>query len=142
MSGRADGIRKLDILMSDSRGEKLKATLSSKEQGDRFHAHVDRNETGENKPEEEETSALIDIRQEFSCRKPAQTFETWLQLKRNQEKHRPCTTPAQKSRLGKGMDPEAYKKWVNRKRHHRTHSNSESVPSSKRTFISSGGVDV
>lgn len=127
--------------MSHSRGENFKALLSSGQpQGDRFHTQEDRSETGENKPQEEETSVLIDIRQEFSCKKPAPTFETWLQMKQNQEKNRPCTAPAQKSRLGKSMDPESFKKWINSKRHHRTHSNSESVPSNKKTFISSGGL--
>ena len=89
----------------------------------------------------ERDNTLLDLRQEYSGKKPAQTFETWLQMKQSQEKTRPCTAPAQKSRLGKSIDPESFKRWLNSKRLQRTHANSESSTSSnKKTFISSGGL--
>ena len=62
-------------------------------------------------------------------------------MKQSQEKTRPCTAPAQKSRLGKSIDPESFKKWLNSKRLQRTQTNSESSTSSNRKgFISSGGL--
>lgn len=136
-SGKTSGIRKLDIVMCESRVERLKTVFSSREQ-DKLYA--DRSESDEKELEQEQGSALIDLRQEYCCRKPAQTFETWLQMKRSQEKTRPRTAPVQKSRLGKSIDPESFKKWLNSKRHQRTHSNSESASSNRKTFISSGGL--
>lgn len=95
----------------------------------------------EEEQEREHDDTLLDLRQEYSRKKPAQTFENWLQMKRSQEKTRPCTAPAQKSRLGKSIDPESFKKWLSGKRLQRMHTNSESSTSSNRkTFISSGGL--
>ena len=100
----------------------------------------ERDSGGYEKEHEKDYSTLLDIRQEYSRRKPAQTFEDWLHLKQSQQKNRPCTAPAQKSRLGKSIDPESFKKWLNSKRHQRVHTYSESSTSSKKTFISSGGM--
>lgn len=123
--------------MSESRVERLKILSSSREQ-DKFQTE---RSASEKEPEElEHERTLINLRQEYSCRKPAQTFENWLQMKRSQEKNRPCTAPAQKSRLGKSIDPESFKKWLSTKRHQRTQSNSESSSSNRKTFISSGGL--
>lgn len=95
----------------------------------------------EKEQDTEHGNSLLDLRQEYSRKKPAQTFENWLQMKRSQEKTRPCTAPAQKSRLGKSIDPESFKKWLSGKRFQRMHSiNSESSTSNKKSFISSGGL--
>lgn len=94
----------------------------------------------EKEQEKEHDSILLDFRQEYSRKKPAQTFENWLHMKQSQAKNRPCTAPAQKSRLGKSIDPESFKKWLNSKRVQRMHTNSESSTSNKKTFISSGGL--
>ena len=123
--------------MTETRAERLQIVSSSLERDKLLTP--DRTAT-ENEPDQEEGSALIDFRKEYSCKKPAQTFEDWLQMKRSQEKSRPSTAPAQKSRLGKSMDPECFKKWLSNKRHQRIHSNSESSSTNKKTFISSGGL--
>lgn len=124
--------------MSESRVERLKIVATSRKQDENPLCAC---ASGEKESAEQDLgSALIDIRQKYSCRKPTQTFENWLQMKRNQEKNRPCTAPAQKSRMGKSIDPESFKKWLNSKRHHRRHSNSESSASVKKNFISSGGL--
>ena len=123
--------------MTESRVEKMK-TVSSLYEQDKLHAW-DKNES-ESDLEPQQESALINLRKEYSCKKPSQSYEDWLQMKRSQEKNRPSTAPTQKSRLGKSIDPESFKKWLNSKRHQRTHSNSESSYSNKKTFISSGGL--
>lgn len=130
-SGRTNGIRKLDIVMGESKEKcKMESTLRERETGGY-----------EEDQAIEHDNTLLDLRQEYSGKKPAQTFENWLQMKQSQEKARPCTAPAQKSRLGKSIDPESFKRWLNSKRLQRTHANSESSTSSnKKTFISSGGL--
>lgn len=128
-SGSTNGIRKLDIVMGESK-EKCKMESTLREQ-----------EAGEYEEEQaiEHDNTLLDLRQEYSGKKPAQTFENWLQMKQSQEKTRPCTAPVQKSRLGKSIDPESFKRWLNSKRLQRTHANSESSTSSNRkNFVSSG----
>lgn len=116
--------------MSESR-EKLKIESTSREQ----------DVSGSDEHQEtEHDNTLLDLRREYSIRKSAQTFEDWLQMKRSQEKNRPCTAPAQKSRLGKSIDPEYFKRWLNNKRAQRIHTSSESSTSNKKTFISSGGL--
>ncbi|PFX21993.1 Protein HOS4 [Stylophora pistillata] len=122
-SGRSDGIRKLDILISESRE---KSTTRGQ--------HVSGSE------EHHETEHENNILREYSIRKSARTFDDWLQMKRSQEKKRPDTAPAQKSRLGKSIDPESFKRWLNGKRSQRFHTNSESSTSNKKTFISSSGL--
>lgn len=90
--------------------------------------------------EYQETEHENSILQEYSIRKSVRTFDDWLQMKRSQEKKRPGTAPAQKSRLGKSIDPESFKRWLNSKRSQRYHTNSESSASNKKTFISSSGL--
>ena len=124
--------------MSESRVDRLKIVSSSREQDENSQSTCASSEKESAK--QDLGSSLIDIRQEYACKKPTQTFENWLQMKRNQEKNRPRTAPAQKSRMGKSIDPESFKKWLNSKRHQRTHSNSESSASVKKNFISSGGL--
>lgn len=126
-SGRSNGIRKLDILMNESR-EKMKSESTTRGQ--------DVSSSAEYQETEHENSIL----QEYSIRKSARTFDDWLQMKRSQEKKRPGTAPAQKSRLGKSIDPESFKRWLNSKRSQRYHTNSESSASNKKTFISSSGL--
>ena len=116
--------------MSDSR-EKYKIESTPQEQDPSGY---------EKEQEKEHESILLDIRQEYSRKKPAQTFENWLQMKQSQAKNRPCTAPAQKSRLGKSIDPESFKKWLSAKRFQRMHTSSESSTSNRKTFISSGGL--
>ena len=124
-------MRKLEILMGESREKcRIESTLREREVSG-----------FEEENAREDDNTLLNLRQEYSRKKPAQTFETWLQMKRSQEKTRPCTAPTQKSRLGKSIDPESFKKWLNSKRHQRTHINTESSASSnKKAFISSGGL--
>lgn len=123
--------------MTESRVEKMK-TISSLYEQDKLHAWDKTESESELEPQQEST--LINLRKEYSCKKPSQSFEDWLQMKRSQEKNRPSTAPTQKSRLGKSIDPESFKKWLNSKRHQRTQSNSESCYSNKKTFISCGGL--
>ena len=124
-------MRKLEILMGESREKcRIESTLREREVSG-----------FEEENAREDDNTLLNLRQEYSRKKPAQTFETWLQMKRSQEKTRPCTAPTQKSRLGKSIDPESFKKWLNSKRHQRTHINTESSASfNKKAFISSGGM--
>lgn len=130
-SGRTNGIRKLDIVMGESKEKcKMESTLREREAGEY-----------EEEQAIEHDNTLLDLRQEYSGKKPAQTFENWLQMKQSQEKTRPCTAPVQKSRLGKSIDPESFKRWLNSKRLQRSHPNSESSTSSNRkNFVSSGGL--
>lgn len=128
-SGSTNGIRKLDIVMGESKEKcKMESTLREREAGEY-----------EEEQAIEHDNTLLDLQQEYSGKKPAQTFENWLQMKQSQEKTRPCTAPVQKSRLGKSIDPESFKRWLNSKRLQRTHANSESSTSSNRkNFVSSG----
>ncbi|KAK3716109.1 hypothetical protein QZH41_019641, partial [Actinostola sp. cb2023] len=74
-------------------------------------------------------------------RKPTQTYDAWLEKKRNQGYLRPVTAPApERSKLGKSIDPEVFKSWLDRKRrssHYRSNSESSSN-GPKKTYISSG----
>ena len=72
-SGRSNGIRKLDILMNESR-EKMKSESTTRGQ--------DVSSSAEYQETEHENSIL----QEYSIRKSARTFDDWLQMKRSQEK--------------------------------------------------------
>lgn len=77
----------------------------------------------------------------YQSRKPAQTFDSWLEKKRNKGQLRPVTAHApEKSKLGKAIDPDVFKNWLNgKKRVNHYRSNSESSSSNtKRTYISSG----
>ena len=115
-----EAIRKLDVVMS---AEKL---------------HT-RGNLNDEESEKKEGEMHIDF-QDYSRKKPAQTFERWLVMKKAQERNRPCTAPAPNSKLGKSIDPESFKKWLNSKRLHRPNTSSESSAAPKKTFISSGGL--
>lgn len=137
-SRRTNGIRKLDVLMAESRVESERLNVASSPQEQKGKT-FDRS-TSENAPEQEREISLVDTGQEYCCRKPAQTFENWLKMKRDQEKNRPSTAPAQKSKFGKSIDPESFKKWLTSKRHQRAHLNAESSSTTKKTFITAGGM--
>lgn len=122
--------------MTESRLERLKVVSSSRGQDTEQFDHP----ISENEAAQKEEISLADIRREYYYRKPGQTFESWLQMKRHQGKNRPCTAPAQKSKMGKSLEPEFFKKWLNSKRHQRTNSSSDSSSKPKKTFISSGGM--
>ena len=123
--------------MTESRAEKMKTVPSLHEQ-DKLRTWDKSDSEKDLEPQQETT--LINLRKEYSCKKPAQSYEDWLQKKRSEEKNRPSTAPIQKSRLGKSIDPDSFKKWLNSKRQQRIHSSSESSSLNKKTFISSGGL--
>ena len=122
--------------MAESRLERLNFVSSPRGQDTEPLDHPN----SENEAVQREETSLADIRREYCYRKPGQTFESWLQMKRHQGKNRPSTAPAQKSKMGKSLEPEFFKKWLNSKRHQRTYSSSESSSKSKKTCISSGGM--
>lgn len=76
----------------------------------------------------------------YRPQKQAPTFDSWLERKRNQGQLRPATAHApERSKMGKSIEPEAFKDWLNKKRYHHYRSNSESSNSGpKKTYISSG----
>lgn len=75
----------------------------------------------------------------YKPRKPAPTFGSWLEKKRNQGQLRPTTAHApEKSKMGKSIDPEVFKDWLNKKRRHYRSNSESSSTSTKRTYISSG----
>lgn len=76
----------------------------------------------------------------YKPQKPAQSFDSWLEKKRAQGQLRPLTAHApEKSRLGKCIDPDVFKNWLNKKRrsHSRSMSESSSI-STRKTYITSG----
>ncbi|XP_032227741.1 ankyrin repeat domain-containing protein 50 [Nematostella vectensis] len=133
-SSSGNVIRKLDVVISTSK-EKYKQENPASQ-----------NETPAQLPAESQESAnseiFIDVsEQAYRRKKTAQTFEHWLEMKRNQNKLRPstATSPPSKSKLGKSIDPEAFREWLSNKKqrdHSRSFSDSSSSP--RKGFISSG----